>query len=222
MRVIQPLVLVDYFDREQILKSIERKGRVCYKSEDRITEESASKFVKDIIRRGHESVIEHEKLSVGFTVDRGVSHEIVRHRIASYSQESTRYCNYSGGKFDKEITVIEPLFFQDDFVKYQRWYQAVSTTEDYYMYLIEAGARPEEARSVLPNSLKTEVEMTANFREWRHFFKVRAQKTAHPQMQQVAIPLLDFLQKKLPEVFGDIGYNEDFPMTNWAGVGQRM
>lgn len=147
------------------LQHIEKIGRVCYKSEDRITEdgESAKKFVKMLIDRGHEAMIEHSSLSVKFIVDRGVSHELVRHRIASFAQESTRYCNYSQDKFDNGITFINPFFFDE--AKYQRWLGAMARAETAYMDLLSMGATPQEARSVLPNSTKTEITITANYRE---------------------------------------------------------
>lgn len=186
------------------LQHIEKIGRVCYKSEDKITEdgESAKKFVKMIIDKGHEAMIEHSSLSVKFTVDRGVSHELVRHRIASFAQESTRYCNYSKDKFDNGITFIKPFFFDD--TKYQRWIAAMADAESAYLDLLNSGATPQEARSVLPNSTKTEITITANCREWRNFFKLRTAKAAHPQMREVTIPLLKELKEKLPIIFDDI------------------
>lgn len=188
------------------LQHIEQIGRVCYKSEDKITEdgESAKKFVKMLINRGHEAMIEHGSISVKFTVDRGVSHEIVRHRIASYAQESTRYCNYSNDKFGKEITVIQPCFFKGDLMNYLTWKSAMEFAESYYFALLDNGATPQEARAVLPNSLKTELTMTANYREWRAFFKLRTPLSAHPQMREITIPLLKDFQSKLPVLFDDI------------------
>lgn len=188
------------------LKHIEKIGRVCYKSEDKITGdgESARKFVKMLIDRGHEAMIEHSSLSVKFTVDRGVSHELVRHRIASFAQESTRYCNYSKNKFGNEITVIKPLFFAEDSEQYSEWKSAMIDAEKHYFDLLKNGATPQEARSVLPNSTKTEITITANYREWRNFFKLRTAEAAHPQMREVTIPLLEELKEKLPIVFDDI------------------
>jgi thymidylate synthase (FAD) len=202
-------ILTD-IDGVKELQHIEKIGRVCYKSEDKITEdgESAKKFVKMLISRGHEAMIEHSSLSVKFIVDRGVSHELVRHRIASFAQESTRYCNYSNDKFGKEITVIEPLFFKDDFVKMQWWKESCKESEKAYFGLLEEDATPQEARSVLPNSLKTEITITANYREWRNFFKLRTSKAAHPQMREVTIPLLKDLQILIPIVFDDITVEE--------------
>lgn len=208
MRVVKPSVeILDMPEGLELLKKIELAGRTCYKSENRITEESATKFVVQILKAGHESVLEHASLSVRFIVDRGVSHEIVRHRIASYSQESTRYCNYSRESFGAEITVICPCFFAEETEGYKHWWQACKYAEDKYFQLLDYGATPQEARSVLPNSLKTEVVMTANVREWRHFLKLRTAQAAHPQMREVAIDLLERLQDLVPVVFDDIVAN---------------
>lgn len=157
-----------------------------------------------IIDRGHESMIEHSSLSIKFTVDRGVSHELVRHRIASFAQESTRYCNYSKDKFGKEITVIEPCFFSPLSDSYTFWKHAMENAEAHYFSLLDSGATPQEARSVLPNSTKTEITITANYREWRNFFRLRTAKAAHPQMREVTIPLLAELKGKLPVIFDDL------------------
>lgn len=191
-------------DRMDILKSIETAGRCCYKSEDRITETSAADFTKMLISRGHEAMIEHRSLTVKFVCDRGVSHEIVRHRIASYAQESTRYVNYSKDKFGREITVIKPLFYEEGSEQYRLWYEAMQCAEKAYMALIESGSTPQEARAVLPSSLKTELVVTMNLREWRHFFKLRTSSAAHPQIIEVARPLLNELKDMLPEVFFDL------------------
>lgn len=207
MKIINPSYIIeDEFDGDEILKRIERFGRTCYKSENRIDSESSKVFVKNIIKRGHESVLEHEKISVRIICDRGISHEIVRHRIASYSQESTRYCNYGAEKFGSELTFISPFFWEDEEhqTEYEIWKKAMQSAEDSYFSLLARGAKPEEARSVLPNSLKTELIMTMNLREWRHFFKMRASKYAHPQMKQIAGGLLKEFKDRLPIVFDDI------------------
>ena len=158
------------------LQHIEKIGRVCYKSEDYITEdgESARKFVAMLIRNGHEAMIEHNAISVRFICDRGVSHELVRHRLASFGQESTRYCNYSKNKFGNELTFIKPCFWEKESNEYIVWRFAMGYAESMYLNLIQQGAKPQEARSVLPNSLKTEIVMTMNIREWRHFFSLGA------------------------------------------------
>lgn len=208
MKIIEPytqiLTPLNPESAAQILQSIERAGRTCYKSEDRMTPESASRFVTDIVQvKHHESVIEHVSISVLFVVDRGVSHELVRHRLASFSQESTRYCNYSKGKFGSELTLVKPPLEGDNLAA---WHGAMVEASHYYMKLVDAGVSPQLARSVLPNSLKTEVVMTANLREWRHVFRLRCSAAAHPQMQQVMRPLLRQFQMALPEVFCDIAF----------------
>lgn len=214
MKIVEPSVeIVDKLDGGEILRKIELCGRVCYKSEDKITDGSAERFVRSLIQRGHESVLEHVSFTVRFICDRGVSHEIVRHRIASYSQESTRYCNYSKDGFGREITVIKPCFceYDDNDPYYKKsqmfieWRYACKQAEEQYFAMLELGATPQEARSVLPNSLKTEVVMTANLREWRHFLRLRTSPAAHPQMREVALMLLKQVQEKIPVVFDDIG-----------------
>ena len=205
MNIIEPsFEILDKLDGEEIIRKIEIIGRVCYKSEDKITLTSSKEFISRIIKSGHESVIEHEKISVKIICDRGVSHEIVRHRIASFSQESTRYCNYNKEKFGKELTVIKPYFWANEPQKYNIWLKSMQSIEDNYNQLIELGSRPEEARSILPNSLKTEIVVTMNLREWRHFFKLRTSKRAHPQMREVAIIILKKFKELLSDVFEDI------------------
>lgn len=189
-----------------ILKKIERCGRVCYKSEGKIGEGSTEKFVAGLIKRGHEAVLEHASVTVKFVVDRGVSHEIVRHRIASYCQESTRYCNYSKDDFGSEITFIIPEYLEYKSEGWKTWEVATKVCEDAYFKLLDIGLTPQEARAVLPNSLKTEVVMTANLREWRTFFKLRCANAAHPQMREVTRPLLEKFKSLIPVVFDDITY----------------
>jgi len=187
-----------------LLTMIELAGRTCYKSEDKITEDSAEVFVKGLIARGHEAVLEHASLTVRFTCDRGVSHEIVRHRLAAYCQESTRYCNYGKGKFGREITVIEPSRLDRYSEVYGTWEIACRMAEAAYLEMLDAGCTPQEARAVLPNSLKTEVVMTANLREWRHFFRLRCSLAAHPDMRAITIPLLEECKARYPVFFADI------------------
>ena len=205
MKIIAPYhEIISKIDGAEMLRNIELCGRVCYKSEDRITDGSAEKFVGMILKSGHESVLEHEKITVRFVCDRGVTHEIVRHRIASYSQESTRYCNYSKDKFGGEITFIRPCFWAEDDEKFALWKETMQSIENSYVKLISLGAKPEEARSILPNSVKTEIMVTMNLREWRHFFKLRTAERAHPQIREVAITLLNELKGLVPVIFDDI------------------
>ncbi len=209
MKIIKPTFFIEQdLDEDKILKAIERAGRTCYKSENLIDSESAKKFVTNILKLGHESVIEHEKITVRIICDRGVTHEIVRHRIASYSQESTRYCNYCNDRFGNELTFIEPCFFssdsEEDKKNKQIWLDTMSMIEKNYNILIENGAKPEEARAILPNSLKTEIVVTMNLRAWRHFFRLRTDKTAHPQIREISNLILNEFKEKLPTVFGDL------------------
>lgn len=199
---------------ENPIQLIELAGRTCYKSEDKITEDSAKKFVESVTRRGHHSVIEHATVTVRIICDRGVTHEIVRHRLASYSQESTRYVNYKGGctfvippwceieegtylYADKRIKRGSPEFV---------WFDAMIIAEMRYTDLLNKGWSPQQARSVLPNSTKTEIVITANVREWRHIFTLRCNKASHPQMNEIMIPLHKEMKKIIPIVFDDIKY----------------
>lgn len=205
MRIIEPYFeILDELDGKKMLQKIERIGRVCYKSEDLITEDSAEKFIRNILKRGHESVIEHEKISVKMVCDRGVTHEIVRHRVASYSQESTRYCNYQKDKFGNELTFIMPVFWKEDSPEYALWKESMQQIEDQYMKLIEMGASAQEARSILPNSLKTEIVVTMNLREWRHFFRLRTASAAHPQIREIAGMVLEEFRRQIPVVFDEL------------------
>jgi thymidylate synthase (FAD) len=205
MRILSPSFEIVYMPSgSEILKLIELAGRTCYKSEDRITKNSSREFVKMLLKSGHHSVIEHLSISVKFICDRGVSHELVRHRLASYSQESTRYANYSKDKFGKEISVIKPLFWEENTNEYKKWKDAMLNAEEFYMDLISSGAKPEQARSVLPNSLKTEIVMSCNIREWRHVLNLRCSKAAHPQIREIMIPLLAYFHKEIPVLFDDL------------------
>ena len=186
------------------LKLLEQAGRICYKSEENIKADSAPDFVKRIVNSGHLSVIEHISISVRLVCDRGVSHELVRHRLASFSQESTRYANYGQDKFGKELTFIRPLFWSSDSELYKMWLTSMQHAEDTYMRMLGAGASPQQARSILPNSLKTEVVMTANLREWLHVFELRCHGASHPQMRELMLPLLQEMAQHMSPVFGPL------------------
>ena len=191
------------------LKKIERAARTCYKSEDKITEDdsSAMKMVAGLIKSGHEAMLEHGGLTVRFVCDRGVSHELVRHRMASFAQESTRYCNYSKDKFGNELTFVMPTLYKSDFMEdeaWNCWVETMKKCEESYMKLIKMGVSPQMARSVLPNSLKTEVVVTANWREWRHILSLRCAPDAHPDIRCLMVDLLEELHDKIPVLFDDI------------------
>lgn len=205
MKIIDPSVeLINSPSYATALNTLEIAGRTCYQSEGKMTDDSAEDFIRRIIRRGHESVLEHVCVTVKFTCDRGVSHEIVRHRIGAYSQESTRYCNYSGDKFGNEITVILPDYWKKNDKQLNLWLDVCDWAERQYMHMLELGASPQEARSVLPNSLKTTLIATYNLREWRHFLRLRCAPDAHPQMQQVAKMALEQLRAWGPVFFEDL------------------
>lgn len=206
MRVIdQSFEVLSDLDREKMLCLIEKAGRVCYKSEDKITTDSASGFVRRTIKSGHESVIEHGVISIRFITDRGVTHELVRHRLASFSQESTRYCNYGLEKFGSDLTFIRPAEY-DSWTDQQKfhWVDGLEQAEKHYFRMLESGCVPQQARAVLPNSLKTEIVVTANLREWRHIFKLRTSKRAHPDIRLIMRKLYNTLRQTLPEIFEDI------------------
>lgn len=189
------------------LRRIERAARTCYKSEDKISSDgkSAKTLVKSLIDRGHHAMLEHSNLSVIFVTDRGVSHELVRHRVASYAQESTRYCNYGKGKFNNELTFIAPVWMESpdaDFHQVVAWNEAMKNAESSYLRMVNhLGMSPQDARAVLPNSLKTEIVVTTNYREWRHIFDLRCAPSAHPQIVDLMTRLRDYLRIHIPIVF---------------------
>lgn len=210
MKIVnQSFEILTPLDADAAYKRIESVARTCYKSEAQITDTSAHKMVSNLVKRNHWAMLEHVCISVKFITDRGVSHEIVRHRVASYAQESTRYCNYGADKFDGEITVIRPSAFQEGSFEYVMWESACERAEDMYIRLIGDGVSPQWARSVLPTCLKTEIVVTMNLREWMHFFNLRAVGTTgapHPQIKELAMPLLEVFANVFPEVFGEQYY----------------
>jgi len=251
MKIISPKIeILDKINGDEILKKLEFAGRTCYKSEDKITSNSSKEFIKKAISLGHLSLIEHEKLTFKVVCDRGVTHEIVRHRLASYSQSSTRYCCYAKDKFGNEITVILPLWFRDlydtkkqkfssnyeilkvmveggryeqnenvkNYKGINRWYASCTKAEIEYMNLIDLGFLAQQARAVLPNSLKTELVITMNMRELRYFLQLRTTPKCHPQVREITIPLLGYLKKKIPIIFDDINPSETYP---WIKVKER-
>lgn len=219
MRVIDPsFEILNAPDAQAMLRHIELAARTCYKSEDKINEGSASDLIKRLIKMGHHSVLEHSSLSVRFICDRGVSHELVRHRLCSFSQESTRYCNYAGEKFGKEITFVRPVFWKKGSLMYKTWEGAMKEAEKAYLYLLNNGASPQEARSVLPNSLKTDIVVTANIRQWRLVFNQRCASAAHPQMRQSMLPVLDAFSKLFPVFFEDIYSDFQSDIDKFTGL----
>lgn len=202
MKIIEPaFFIINMDDPDKIMNLIEISARNCYQSEPTGDTEG---FIRRIIKSGHESVLEHSSITVRIICDRGVMAEITRHRHHSFSIKSTRYCNFSKDKFGNEITVIKPFFWEDGTNKYNEWRSAMQSCEYVYLNLIEDGATPQEARSVLPNSLETNIICTANIRAWRHWFKLRCSKKSHPQLRQIALPMLAEFATRLPVLFDDI------------------
>lgn len=205
MIIIEPRVeVLDELDRDKVYGTVERAARTCYKSEDKIADGSAERMVRALIKNGHEAMLEHFSFSVKFICDRGVTHELVRHRMCAFAQESQRYCAYTKKKFGSAITFIRPLFYHEGTMEYEVWKKSCENAEKSYFALINGGSTPEQARTVLPNSTKTEIVVTANLREWRHILKLRCDKAAHPQMRQVMDALLEVLRMKIPAVVEDI------------------
>ena len=205
VRIIKPSYeILTPIAGDEILKLIELAGRTCYKSNNLITPDSAKDFVERIAKRGHESVIEHYNITVRFICNRGFTHELVRHRLAAYSQESTRYCNYAKDKFGNEITVIKPAELTEGSEEYNIWKQAMENAEKSYMAMTNIGSKPENARGVLPIDIKTEIVITTNLREWKHILKLRTSKAAHPSMRELMKPLAKELQAKIPVIFDHV------------------
>ena len=201
MQIVEPGAELVWITPNAI-EVIEAAGRICYRSEGNAAPGSAPAFVRQLLRRGHESVIEHAAASFRIVCDRGVSHEIVRHRVASYSQESTRYCNYSHDRFGREIAVIEPPGLAPS--ARRAWEEGIRAAETAYFSLLSEGEKPQAARAVLPTCLKTELYMTANFREWRHFLRMRMASDAHPQIIPIARRIRDILVREAPAAFEDL------------------
>lgn len=205
MKIInQSIKIMDPIDGELILEKLELAGRVCYKSENGIKEGSKKKFLKSIIDRGHESVLEHESITVRLITDRATAMQITRHRLASYSIESQRYVNYSKDRHEKQITFIRPVWMEFNSDIMLLWEHSCKESENSYFKILEKGATPEQAREVLPNSTKTEIVMTMNIRSWRNFLKLRTDKAAGPSIRQLAGMILKEL-KQIPILFDDIG-----------------
>lgn len=230
MKIVEPWIEVEKFDGKQIMKNIERACRTCYRSEGLITEDSYKKLLNNCINRGHESVLEHEKITVRIQCDIGVYKDLTRHRFGSFSIESTRYCNYGKDKFDNEIKFIKPVFYtlgvmedyddpikKNDCLKTQYWERCMKSIESDYMDMTNiVGAKPDELRMLLPHSTAAEVTMTANIREWRHILNLRTKKMTHPAIRQLLIPLLLYFKEQIPELFNEIEYDTEFPSEKYA------
>ena len=215
MKIIKPLIEVEDYDGIKIMKNIERACRTCYRSEGMITDDSYKRLLTNCLNRGHESVLEHEKITVRMTCDIGVYKDLTRHRFGSFSIESTRYCNYGKDKFDNEIKFIDPCNM-DEKELFNEWYSACAEIEQRYLKMAELGATPDQMRMILPHSTAAQVTMTCNIREWRHILALRCSQAAHPSIQQILIPLLLKFKLTMPELFDSIPYNQSFPKDKYA------
>ena len=216
MQIIDPKIEVEKIDGKEIMKRIERACRTCYRSEGKITEESYKTLLKNCITRGHESVLEHEKVTVRMVCDVGVYKDLTRHRVASFSIESTRYCNYGKEKFNNEIKFIKPCNMEEGTDVYKLWKDACENIEKNYIEMSKLGAAPDELRMILPHSTAAEVTMTANIREWKHILLLRTSNHTHPAIRQLLIPLLLYFKEIMPEIFEDVPYDTDFPKEKYA------
>lgn len=215
MRIVEPWIQVEKIDGKEIMKRIERTCRTCYRSEGKITEDSYKNLIKNCITRGHESVLEHEKVTVRIYNDIGSYKDLTRHRFASFSVESTRYCSYDKDKYGNEIAVINPIYIEDE-EKYKIWKETIEQMEKGYMKMKELGATTDMCRNLLPHSTAAEYTMTANIREWKHIFSLRANNHVHPAIRQVMIPLLKYFKEQMPEIFDEIPYDEEFNPDYYA------
>lgn len=215
MRLVEPWIKVENFDGVKIMKRIERACRTCYRSEDKISEESYKNLLTNCLNRGHESVLEHEKITVRIYSDIGAYKDLTRHRFASFSVESTRYCSYNKDKYGNEIAVVNPVYIEDKEV-FETWKKAIEDMEKAYMKMKELGASTDMCREILPHSTAAEYTMTANIREWKHILELRTTNHVHPAIRQVLIPLLLLFKEQMPEIFGDIEYDKEFNPKYYA------
>lgn len=215
MRLVEPWIKVENFDGVKIMKRIERACRTCYRSEDKISEESYKNLLTNCLNRGHESVLEHEKITVRIYSDIGTYKDLTRHRFASFSVESTRYCSYNKDKYGNEIAVVNPVYMEDKEV-FETWKKAIEDMEKAYMKMKELGASTDMCREVLPHSTAAEYTMTANIREWKHILELRTTNHVHPAIRQVLIPLLLLFKEQMPEIFGNIEYDTEFNPKYYA------
>ena len=218
MKIIEPIIQVEKVDYKQIMKNLERACRTCYRSEGKITEESYKTLLKNCINRGHESILEHEKITIRMVCDIGVYKDLTRHRIASFSIESTRYCNYGKDKFDNQIKFIKPVNMEEGTELYEKWYNTCKIIEENYIEMSKMEATPDQLRMLLPHSTAAEVTMTANIREWKHIFSLRCTKHTHPAVEQLMIPLLLKFKEEMPEIFEEVEYDKDFDVTKYAKI----
>lgn len=215
MQIVEPWIKVEDFDGVKIMKKIERACRTCYRSEGSITEDSYKRLLENCITRGHESVLEHEKITVRIYSDIGSYKDLTRHRFGSFSVESTRYCSYNKDKYGNEIKCMNPAYIEDKEV-YNIWVKSMEEMEKNYMKMKELGATTDMCRLLLPHATAAEYTMTCNIREWKHVLELRCSNHVHPAIRQVLIPLLLLFKKEMPEIFGEIPYDEEFNPKYYA------
>ena len=233
MEIIETWIEVEDFNGVDIMKKIEKACRTCYRSEENITEDSYKRLLTNCINRGHESILEHEKITIRMCCDIGVYKDLTRHRAGTaFSIESTRYCNYSKDKFTNNIKFIKPVYYVDSWKernyegsamspeesKSFYWYNCMQDIEDTYLNMAKLGCTPDEMRMILPHSTAAEVTMTCNIREWKHILELRCSKMVHPSVRQLMIPLLLKFKKEMPEIFEKVPYDEDFPKELYAKI----
>lgn len=221
MKIIEPTIEIENVDYKKIMKNLEKACRTCYRSEDKITDESYKTLLKNCINRGHESILEHEKITIQMVCDIGVYKDLTRHRIASFSIESTRYCNYGKDKFENQIKFIKPVNMEENTELYVEWKNTCEEIEKHYIKMAKLGATPDQMRMILPHSTAALVTMTANVREWKHILELRASAHAHPSVEQVMIPLLIHFKENMPEIFENIEYDTNFDKSKYAKISIR-
>lgn len=212
VKIIEPSVeILTPLNGKEILKHLEICARNCYKSEDKITDESAPKMIKKLIEMGHEAMIEHFSISLKLVTDTGVLKDLSRHRLVSFAVESTRYCMYAKDKFGNEISVMRPPVIKPGSREYDIWLKCMQNIEQSYLQLASLGCKADVCRMLLPHSTKVEMIMTANLREWRHVLKLRTAAAAHPTVQEVMKMVLRHFKHTIPVVFDDIPLDEAEP-----------
>lgn len=219
MEIIKPWIEIEPFNGVDIMKKIERACRTCYRSEGIITDNSYKRLLRNCLTRGHESILEHEKITIRMCCDIGVYKDLTRHRAGTaFSIESTRYCNYSKDKFTNNIKFIEPCNIDKNTEEYDCWYSAMQSIENYYMKMAELKCTPDQMRMLLPHSTAAEVTMTCNIREWKHILELRCSKFVHPSVRQMMIPVLLKFKEEMPEIFENVPYDEDFSKEKYAKI----
>lgn len=218
MKLLDPVIYIEDYDGKKIMHRIERACRTCYRSEELITEDSYKTLLKNCLNRGHESILEHEKVSIRMMCDIGVYKDLTRHRFGSFSIESTRYCNYGKDKFGSELKFMRPCNIEEGTKMYEDWKNTMLFIEKNYIKMSQEGAKPDQLRMMLPHSIAAEVNMTCNIREWKHVLSLRCTNHSHPAIRQLLIPLLLKFKQDMPEIFEKVEYDEEFPKEKYAKV----